>query len=71
MDDGDLPRQTLAVAGLTAHVEVRGEKGEQRVVLCRACGASSPSLTAGREIDWFKRHAAEDREEHRRALSGR
>jgi RNase P subunit RPR2 len=39
MDDGDLPKHTLAVAGLSAYVEVRGKKGEQRVVLCRACGA--------------------------------
>jgi hypothetical protein len=50
MDDGDLPKHTLAVAGLSAYVEVRGKKGEQRVVLCRACGALFHPSTATVQI---------------------
>jgi hypothetical protein len=59
----------LAEAGVSAYVRVDGSQGELRVVLCRACGTSSPPLAAGHETDWFKRHAAEDREEHRRRRS--
>lgn len=57
----------MAVGGITAYVEVYGKDGDQRVVLCRACGASSPPLDAGQEMDWFKRHAAKVSQEHRRA----
>jgi hypothetical protein len=67
MDDDDQPRQTLAVAGLRAYVAVHGKRGDQRVVLCRACGISSPPLAPGQEMDWFKEHAAEVSEDHRRA----
>lgn len=67
MDDDDQPRHALAVAGLRAYVEVRGKPGDSRVVLCRACGASSPLLAPGKEMEWFKRHAAEASEEHSRA----
>ena len=67
MDDRDQPRRILAVDGLTAYVEPHGKQGDQRVVLCRACGTSSPPLDAGHEMDWFKRHAAKVSEEHRRA----
>jgi hypothetical protein len=59
----------LTVAGLSAYVEVLGNDELRRVVLCRACGFCSPSLTRDREIDWFEQHAAEDYEEHHRARS--
>jgi hypothetical protein len=63
--------QPLMVAGLSAYVEVQGKREQRRVVLCRACGNSSPPLAPDHETHWFSRHAAEDREEHRRARSKR
>jgi hypothetical protein len=60
-------RHLLEAGGLSAYVEIEGRQGEHRVVLCRACGASSLTLAPDQETEWFKRHAAEDREEHRRA----
>jgi hypothetical protein len=56
----------LTEAGISAYVRRDGTDEELRVVLCRACGASSPALPAGHEADWFKRHVAEVREKHRR-----
>jgi hypothetical protein len=65
----DREDRILTVAGLSAYVESQGQGNaeQRRVVLCRACGHSSPPLTRDQETDWFHRHAAEDREEHRRA----
>jgi hypothetical protein len=65
----DREDRILTVAGLSAYVESHGHGNAEprRVVLCRACGNSSPPLTPDQETDWFHRHAAEDREEHRRA----
>lgn len=65
----DEPSSHLVEAGVSAYVRVLGKHGELRVVLCRACGASSVPLPAGDETGWFKRHVAEDREEHRRRPS--
>jgi hypothetical protein len=71
----DREERILTVAGLSAYVEPHGQaqdNAERRhVVLCRACGHSSPPLTSDQETDWFNRHAAEDREEHRRARAKR
>jgi hypothetical protein len=67
MDNDDNLRRTLAVAGLHAYVEVQSQRSDQRVVLCRACGTSSPPLAPGNEVEWFKRHAAEVSEEHSRS----
>ena len=63
----DQKRHLLEAGGLSAYVEIEGRHGEHRVVLCRACGASSLTLAPEQETDWFRRHAADDREEHRRA----
>ena len=62
----DRKEYILADAGLSAYVRVHGKQAELREVLCRACVVSSPLLAAGQETDWFKEHAAEDCEEHRR-----
>jgi hypothetical protein len=67
----DRPRRTLSVGGITADVEVYGNDGDQRVVLCRACGISSPPLARSQAMDWFKQHAAKVSEEHRRARTRR
>jgi hypothetical protein len=69
----DRGERILTVAGLSAYVESQGQGNveQRRVVLCRACGHSSPPLSPDQETDWFNRHAAEDREEHRRARSKR
>jgi hypothetical protein len=56
----------LTEAGIFAYVRRDGTDEELRVVLCRACGASSASLPAGHEADWFQRNVAVDREKHRR-----
>jgi hypothetical protein len=56
----------LTEAGISAYVRRDGAEEVLRVVLCRACGASSAALPAGRETDWFKRHVAENPEKHRR-----
>jgi len=61
----------LTEAGLSAYVRVQGKQGELRVVLCRACVVSAPPIPAGQETDWFKQHATEDCEEHRRWRSKR
>jgi hypothetical protein len=64
-------QRQLTVAGLSAYVEVYSKLEQRRVVLCRACGASSPPLAPDHETDWFERHAAENRAEHHRARSKR
>jgi hypothetical protein len=65
----DLTPHQLEAGGLSAYVELEGKQGDRRVVLCRACGASSPPLAPEHDTAWFARHAAEAREEHRRARS--